>query len=417
MKNLLIVAIITCSFFTYSPTVSAQNDGFIYGTVKAWDGKTYTGQIRWGKEEAFWTDMFNASKMENEYIDFLDRDDYEKFRSSRSGNSDDGWWDRVKRRYVVQYTSGDNTHQFNCQFGNLKSIKRHGGSKVIVELRDGTKRKLNGSGYNDIGTKVRVYVDDLGKVELDWDEIEEVSFASTPASLESKIGSPLYGKVEAWDGEFEGLIQWDKDERVSTDILDGEDDGREMEIEFGNIISIKKRGRGSEVTTKTGNTYWLDDSNDVDDGNRGIVVTNPEKGRVVIDWDDFEQLTLMDAPARLKSYGSFGAPDFISGTVTTIDGKQLNGRLVYDLDEAYTFEVLNGEKGDTEMEIPFHNIKQIRPRSSGKSIVVLKSGDELMLEDSQDVSYRHTGILVFVDGNDKDPAYVAWRDVEVVELN
>ena len=236
------------------------------------------------------------------------------------------------------------------------------------------------------------------------------------ANLESKIGEPLYGKVEAWDGEFEGLIQWDKDERVTTDILDGEDDGRDMEIEFGNIQSIKKRGRGSEVTTKTGKTYWLDDSNDVDDGNRGIVVTNPEKGRVVIDWDDFEQLTLMTPPAKLKGYGAFGAPDYINGTVTTIDGKQLKGRVVYDLDESYTFEILNGEKGDTEMEIPFHNIKKIRPRSSGKSIVVLTSGDELMLEDSQDVSYRHTGLLVFTNGNDSDPVYIAWKDVEMIDF-
>ncbi len=415
MKKIL--GLVSLLFLTLSVTESsAQNNGFIYGTVQSWDGKTFTGQLRWGKEEALWTDMFNASKMENEFIDYLEREDFDKLRYGRNGkNEDDSWWGRVRTKYINNYDDSY-THQFNCQFGNLKAIKKHGSSKVIVELRDGTKRKLNGSGYNDVGAKIRVYDAEIGKVELSWDDVEEVTFAETPNTLVSKIGEPLYGKVEAWDGEYEGLIQWDKDERVTSDILDGEDDGRDMEIEFGNIASIKKRGRGSEVTLKSGKTFWLDDSNDVDDGNRGIVITNPDKGRVVIDWDDFEKLTLQKAPDRLKSYNSFGAPTPIQGTITTIDGKKVSGRLVYDLDEAYGFEILNGEKGDTEMEIPFQNIKQIRPRSSGKSVIVLKSGDEIILEDSQDVSYRHTGILVFADGSD-DPEYVVWADVELIDLN
>ena len=126
--------------------LTAQNDGFLYGTVTSWDNKTYTGQIRWGKEEAFWTDMFNASKIENQYVDMLSRDDFTKLRESR--NESNEWWDRVK----VQYVSSDSyIHQFGSQFGHIKSITTRGGKRIEVELRNGEKVRLDGNGYNDIG--------------------------------------------------------------------------------------------------------------------------------------------------------------------------------------------------------------------------------------------------------------------------
>ena len=412
MKKYILLSI--ALIFLVVTISTSQSKGFIYGTVTTWDDKTFTGQIRWGKEEAFWTDMFNASKIENEFIDKLSRDDFDRLTESRANGS---WWNGQNwnvGKMKFRFTGGDDfTHQFNCQFGNLKSIDAKSSSKVVVELKDGTMIRLSGKGYNDIGTKVKVYVSDMGKIELPWDDIQKIDFKDAPSGFASSIGAPLYGKVESWDGTYEGLIQWDKDERVGSDILDGENDGRDMEIEFGNIVSLRKRGRGTEVTLKNGQSYWLEDSNDVDDGNRGIVVTKPGKGRVVIDWDDFEQLTFMDAPSNLKGYSDFGSPQYLKGTVTLIDGKSLGGEIVFDLDEAYTFEILNGEKGDTEFEIPFHDISKIRPRTSGKSIVELKTGDELSLEGSQDVSNRNTGILLFENG-EKDPVYITWDEVEEI---
>ena len=44
-------------------SATAQNDQvFIYGKLTTIDGETYQGQIRWGKEEAYWTDLFNGTK-------------------------------------------------------------------------------------------------------------------------------------------------------------------------------------------------------------------------------------------------------------------------------------------------------------------------------------------------------------------
>ena len=56
--------------------VRAQSDaGFIYGKVTTIDDNTYTGNIRWGKEEVFWFDMFNSSKPGNENLRYLSAED------------------------------------------------------------------------------------------------------------------------------------------------------------------------------------------------------------------------------------------------------------------------------------------------------------------------------------------------------
>lgn len=406
MKLMNTLFFICFTLFSY-----AQNEGFLYGTVETEDHKTFTGQIRWGTEEALWTDMFNASKMENEYVDYLSRADYDKFIDNRSQHNT--WWEKTKAKYTSY--SSDFTHQFTCQFGNIKKITKLSTSKIALELRNGDTKKLDGEGYNDIGTKILVYVPDLGKVEINWEDMVSVTFQETPSSSNFPIGKMLYGKVEAWDGAYEGLIQWDKDERVTTDILNGEDNGREMEIEFGNISTMRKRGSGCEVTLKNGQEIFLVGSNDVDNGNRGIVITNPEKGMVTVNWEDFKNLAFMETPTSLKGYGNFENADFIEGVVLTISGEKFQGRIAYDLDEAYNFEILNGEKGGILYEIPFSSIKQIKPKITGKSLVVLKTGEEVILEKSQDVSEDHTGILVFENGA-AEPKYISWKEVEQLDL-
>lgn len=70
---------------------------------------------------------------------------------------------------------------------------------------------------------------------------------------------------------------------------DGEADGITYDVEFGRIERIRKARRGAEVTLRDGRTFALDGSNDVDDGNRGILVRNAT-GAHEIDWEDFVEL-------------------------------------------------------------------------------------------------------------------------------
>jgi len=60
-----------CISFILSYNLFGQNDeGFIHGKITTISGSTYQGQIRLGKEEAFWNDIFNSTKVsttENTY--------------------------------------------------------------------------------------------------------------------------------------------------------------------------------------------------------------------------------------------------------------------------------------------------------------------------------------------------------------
>jgi len=54
----------------------AQSDvGFIYGKIYTISGDTYQGQIRWGKEETYWTDHFNSTKTRDNHLKHLSVDD------------------------------------------------------------------------------------------------------------------------------------------------------------------------------------------------------------------------------------------------------------------------------------------------------------------------------------------------------
>ncbi len=72
----IFLLLISISFFI-SAQIIAQDEGFIYGKITTIDDNTYQGQIRWGDEEAYWTDMFNAGKRYNDNIQYLSRRDSE----------------------------------------------------------------------------------------------------------------------------------------------------------------------------------------------------------------------------------------------------------------------------------------------------------------------------------------------------
>src|SRR5882724_3487360 len=58
---MLIVGVMVAVFIAISNGMAQSPVGFIYGKVYT-SSNTYEGQIRWGSEEMFWTDYFNASK-------------------------------------------------------------------------------------------------------------------------------------------------------------------------------------------------------------------------------------------------------------------------------------------------------------------------------------------------------------------
>jgi len=408
MKTLYASLIISCfiAAFAFSGQIIAQeNQGFIYGKVITVDDEVYSGLIRWGKEEAFWFDIFNSTKIKNENLKYLTRDEMELL----SENTKSWFEDWADGNFNINMDGNNYTHTFACMFGDIQSLKIVGSNKVKLVLKNGDELKLSG-GSNDIGTSISVLDEEIGLMKLDWDRVVKVDFESTVDDLKDVMGTPLHGTVYTRNGEFTGFIQWDHDERISTDKLDGESKNGDVSIEFENIRAIVKSGRGSDVVLHSGREMFIDGSNDVDDGNRGIIVNMPSIGRVDISWSDFEKV-LFDANVSTSgpSYTEYLPPKKLAGTVRTENGEMISGAIIFDLDEEYDIEILQGSTDDIEYLIPFRNIKKISRKSYKYTRVTLMNNEELILTGSHDVTEENDGVLVFE--NSSEHTYIPWKEL------
>jgi hypothetical protein len=409
MKNKY--ALITTILLTFALMAQAQDEMFIYGKIKTDDGKEYEGPIRWGKEEVYWSDIFNASKMRNENLRYLSDRQRDELDNRRYRN--DGWLASRVINWVSDYDE-DYVHQFACQFGEIRSLRPTGRNYAELEMKNGDVIEVSGEGYNDIGLDIRVTDQELGEVEIYWGRIDKIEFMNTPRKLEQKFGEPLYGTVEAFGTKFTGYIQWDLDERLSTDKLDGDSDDGDVSIAFGKIRSIEKRGSRSLVALKSGRTMTLDGSNDVSHGHRGVVVMTADLPAVKIPWDEFDKLVLEDSPkGTLPAYNQFSSPKKLRGKVVSEDGTTISGDIVFDLDEAFDYELLQGTEDEFEYTAPFRNVKRLSPKSEYRCLVEFKSGKSVILEEGQDVDKQNQGLLVF-SANSRNPVYIPWNEISEI---
>jgi hypothetical protein len=387
------------------PAVADQDGphGFIYGTIETDSDRTYTGLLRWGTEETFWGDLFNSSKEDLPYLE-------EHAKEKRRRNRIKVFGITVGYRWE-DYSS---SRMFIARFGDIDEIEVGRGSKIEVTMKDGTTYAMEG-GSNDIGATITVWDDALGEVKLDWDNIEHIDFQSTPAGVDPPAYR-LYGEVQTDEGSFEGYVQWDVQECLSIDKLDGDTDDGDMSIEMGKIKAIEKRNRrGSTVELKDGREFVLEGTNDVDSSMRGVWVDDPRYGRVKISWEAFERVEFRELDTSGPSYDDYGPAKALTGTVTDYDDTDHTGRLIFDLDEEFGWELLNGSADDVEYNIPFAMIRSIEPQRDDESKLVLKNGEELMLGDGQDVSESNDGVVVMRDNGRE--TYLSWDEIKKVEFD
>lgn len=399
LRNTMIVILTLALITLLHPEAGAGDQGFIYGKITTRNGDTYTGTMRWGKQEYFWDDIFNASKDDNPWIKYVPR------RWKR---------DHDDRNIIILgvplHTGIAGEHLLISRFGDIESIRPKRSGRSIVIMKNGSEYELTGSG--DINVSVRILDENLGKVKLDWDDIKKIEFMPTPKNAKTP-GYRLRGKVKTYEMDFEGFIMWDAEECISVDVLDGEADIGDLEIEFGNIRSIKRlSSRACQVTLKDGREFDLRGSNDVNSSNRGIYVQDDRYGKIEVQWDEFKEITYEDGDDSGKPYDAYKPAKRLSGTVLTEDGDEYKGKIVFDLDESEGFEILNGNIDEMEFYIPFGDIDSITRKGRHASIVKLTNGEELRLEDAQDVSDKNDGILVFADDGDEE--YIPWDEVEKI---
>jgi hypothetical protein len=385
-----------------SGAAGAGTQGYLYGTIETDSGREYTGLLRWGTEEAFWDDLFNSVKADLPYLE------------------EHG--DRARRRNAIKIfgiTVGyrwDDTASgrlFIARFGDIREIEVLRGDKVRVTMKDGEVYAMKG-GSNDIGAEITVLDDSLGEVNLEWDRIDRIVFRQTPSSVRPPAAR-LHGSVETEDGTFEGHIQWDVQECLSTDKLDGDTEDGDVSIEMGRIRAIEKRNRrGSEIELKDGRKLVLEDSNDVDSSLRGIFVEDLRYGRVKISWESFERIEFRETDDSGRGYEDYPSARHLQGTVTDYTDHKHTGDLVFDLDETKSWEFLNGTRGGVEFFVPFGMIRSIEPQRGDESKVVLENGETLLLGEGQDVAEINDGIVALRENGRE--SYFAWDEVKRIDF-
>ncbi|MBW3552711.1 MAG: hypothetical protein KY466_04325 [Gemmatimonadetes bacterium] len=376
----------------------------LYGRVTSTDGRLVEGFIRWGKNEAGWFDILHSSKP----IPRRNHRDAERL----------GWEpaEREKRieilgigiTFPVDRVSLSRTAQSGIRFGHVSSLERLSGSRARVMLKSGEELELEGGG--DLGSSIgRITVEDVrgGSVEMEWSDLRSVDFMGGP-DVASRMGDRLYGTLVTRGGDrFTGYVAWDIDEIFTTDVLDGEERGRDREIPFGRIRAIARNSsRSARVWLHDGTEMVLDGTNDVNDDNRDILIADPALGEVRVEWDELDRLEFSRAPTS-PEFAAFDGGRRLRGTVEATGGERHSGLIRWDNDEEYTWEMLDGQLRDgIDLDIEMGAIASIERRGYRTSVVTLRDGRSFELGGSNDVDEDNKG--VYVEREDGGLVLVPW---------
>lgn len=395
-----------------STEVTDPHPSFLYGRITLTDGATYEGRLRWGlHQEAFWGDYFNGFKNQNPWATHVPSERLLKEP-------------RPIKIFGITIAKREEqiplTRPFMARFGDITRIEMLG-RNVRVTLKSGTVFDADWYSSNDLDDGVRVWDSKRGVQDLGARRIRAIDFL--PAATAGDIPQRLHGTVRTGQGDFTGFIQWNRNKGIGTDELSGRAAEGKLSLRFDTLRSIARKSSDSSlVTLLDGREIVLSGSRETGQDNLGIYVDDQRYGRVLISWGTFERLDFSDF-SRSDSgpvYGDFPPGHPLTGSVTTRDGRQLAGRLVYDLDESETTETLDAPSQGVTYTIPFGLIASImlpdrEERGTQRAKVTLVNGEELQLECRGDLGEANGGMLIFVEGNQR-PDYVLWTDIERINF-
>jgi hypothetical protein len=382
--------------------------------VRTRDGATLEGRLRWGGgEEAFWTDAFNGWRPANPWAAEVpaERLPQERVPIELFGLE---LFHRVRPVELGR--------NFMARFGDLTRIEARG-RDVLVTLKSGTLFVLDRNSASDFDDGVRVW--DARRGVLDLDSLRVAAIDLLPTAPLDLVPGRLHGTVRSRQGEFTGFLQWDREEGVGSDELDGRSADGDVHLRYDSLAAIARRSGTSAVVTRLdGGELELFSAHgpgrrNIGPDNRGVYVDDSRYGRVLVSWEAFERVDFSPGGGG-PAYLDFPPGRRLAGTVTRRGGERHVGALVFDLDESETTETLDAPAGGVDYSIPFGRIAAIAVASEGSTgdgpvRVTLADGASLDLERSGDLGDGNPGLLVFVEGRAR-PEFVAWSDVARVEL-
>ena len=394
----------------------APPDDRLYGRVYTSGGNEYEGYIRWDRNEGSWADLLDGSKeipwQNLRQAEDLD-EEYGRRRQRTRGIRFLGIrisWDEDEDE-ITSARSG-------IRFGHVRTLEVLNRRSALLILKSGEQVEFSG-GSTDIGRSLRALIiedPEEGEIELRWRDLESIDFMEPPSDLPEPSTSRLYGTMQTYSGlEFTGYVAWDTDEIFGSDVLDGEEDGHSRRIPFDRIASIERAGSSAaRVILTNGEEMTLRGTNDVNDGNRGVAISDPALGQVVADWDEFETITFHRPATSVGAYSDFDGGHRLYGVVETDRGREFEGFVRWDNDEEYTWEILNGVDGGLDFDIEFGQVETVRKLGSWGAEVTLRDGRTFELEGSNDVDRDNKGI--FVEQEDGSLVLVRWDDFERLTL-
>ena len=377
-----------------APSVSplpAQEQHRIWASVSLTDGDTHEGFLRWDRNEGSWIDILDAWKE-------IPEDVYEVWRDA--WHAGEGPTRTVELKgYRITWDEEDpefpRRTPLGVRFGHVASIRPLDAVRAEMTLRSGRSLILE-SRSSDLGWTMRDLTlrDRSGDVvELEWADVSGIEFGSAPPGMPAE-GQRLYGLVRDRSGqEVRGFLAWDLDEILTTDVLDGYDDGRDREIQFSRIASIERHLGGANVTLKDGETLYLRGTNDVGRGHRGVQVSVPDVGGLEVEWDELDRVVFEEAPSG-PHYDDFDGGVPLQGRIRLQDGEEISGLIRWNGDVEESWELLEGSWGAWAYRVEFGRIKSIRRGELDGAQVVLQSGQELELDGRSDVNWDNRGIFV-----------------------
>lgn len=385
---------------------AGQSPDRLWGEVLTAAGERHTGYLRWDRNEAGWADLLDGERTRDpELVDRIavalgdeapERTRSVEFLGVRISWDDDEGTDRVASA---------------VRFARVQELRTVGDDRAILVLKGGGEVEFLATS-TDVGSGLRelvVEVPGSTAVELAWRDVDRIRFGPVPGDAADPGASRLHGTVQdRWGERWTGYLSWDRDEALTSDVLDGDEGGEDREIRFELVAGIERRDEGgARVLLRNGRELVLTGSNDVDDGHRGVQISDPGLGAVEVPWDSFASVRF-HPPAEPWGYDALGSPAGIRGTVEAEGGARYTGRIVWDGDETSEWEMLDGSSRGVSYSIEFAQVSSVEKLTSRSARVTLRDGRVIELGESNDVDRGNRGIVI--EGDDGSFDVVDWRD-------
>ena len=439
--------------FLCAPPLQAQHDDRIWGRVFTEDGEVHEGFIhvvRW-RAAASWADVLNTTKEipEERYQDWLD--------ATRDGEPHVGTVELKGYRitWEQKHPLFERPQRSGIRFGHLSELRIDEDEKVRFVTRSEYATRVERSDsavLSRLGERVAgidgfITVQRLNSIELRIEnggrsinvhgsKLERIEFGPPSPGSATPSSPRLYGTVTDRTGRtFTGFVTWDRGSVLESHILGAywEDvpelanpwvsDEYERSFRFSEIRSLERTPCFAIVTLKSDSVVELC-SEPFERDPSPVRISDPALGLVEVEWDAVRTLHFEPSPG-LPGYDAFDGGRPLSGTVVTREGEEITGRIRWDADEEWSWELLQGSSDDVDFSIEFGKITHIQREEPEGARVTLQDGRSFHLTGGNDVDRDNRGIFVFpapADGAVADPSgpewrYVAWEDFREVRFH